>query len=217
MESKRPIGSLTLAQASTICKSHDCGYDCPLWEDGCRLEDFPVLWRLPKGVAEDDAPEDTVQTPDKPVSDAEAPGSYLAKVLGVRENEEWQYVGLRETFRIHNGVREYRDSAGNWSPKGNEMELCEILNHPEKIIHLSKLTVVELAICKAAGAKWVSRDEHSAHFVELWAEKPKKNDSGVFCLSDEGYLPGEGAIGHLKCELFPSVGLGECINVKEVS
>lgn len=57
---------------------------------------------------------------------------------------------------------------------------------------------------RATGARWVSLDEDPAAYADLWATKPEKTRGG-------GYrLPDGVSIGHLACDLFPSVGRGEC-------
>lgn len=71
------------------------------------------------------------------------------------------------------------------------------------------MTEQELAICRAVGAKWVTRGiEWDTYSVTLWDTKPKCKD-GHF-LSNGG-VP----LGVLKATAFPSVNPGDCIEVPE--
>lgn len=75
------------------------------------------------------------------------------------------------------------------------------------------LTKKEIAIMKAVGAKWVSRDTDDNGddgIVELWDEKPNYNSTFFFGNGDSVVL------GRIAGSLFPSVHPGECICVEEV-
>lgn len=73
-----------------------------------------------------------------------------------------------------------------------------------------KLTAMELAFCRAVGAKWVSRDKEYDMFVRLWCEKPE-------CINNSHYISDSdmSLVGKLVCNAFPSVKPGDCIKVEE--
>lgn len=89
--------------------------------------------------------------------------------------------------------------------------LCYAINHPESIIRAPRLTEKELAICKAVGAKWVSRDK-GVLVVELWRERPEM-EGGVtkptFVADTDCW------VADVDCNLFPSVKPGDCICVED--
>ena len=132
----------------------------------------------------------------------------LAEMLGVEEDEVWTYPGLIGPYRVHDGIRQYKVRKGNWCNCANEVDLAEIINHPESIIRVPSLTEPELAICRAMGAKWVSRDD-DVRSVELWREKPRKTNSGIYVGEQSG-----SRIAMVNPSLFPSVEPGDCIEVE---
>ena len=72
-----------------------------------------------------------------------------------------------------------------------------------------RLTPQELEICRALGAKYISRDMvHTKCGIELRAEKPTKDGHGEYV---GGYV-----LAAVDTSLFPSVKLGDCINVEEL-
>lgn len=71
-----------------------------------------------------------------------------------------------------------------------------------------RLTPAELAICKAVGAKWVSRDKDE-YFVILRSAEPVENGNGCFCTAEDS----ESWIADVGVGLFPSVKPGDCICV----
>ncbi len=139
------------------------------------------------------------------------PDSNLARILGVREDEEWHFLGglpLNDSvFRIHDGVRQHK--IGNiWYDCGNEAFLADMIAHPDRIMHIPHLTEAELSILKASKAKWVTKDKTEG-WVHLWRDaEPKYNaNGGIF----EGiyfatFVP----------DVFSSIHRGDCIRVREV-
>lgn len=111
----------------------------------------------------------------------------LAEVLGVEEDKTWSYPGCFGLYRIHSGVREYWDDNNGWLACDCEEDLIKIIAQPEAIIRTSFLTKPELAICKAVGAKWVSRGALGIKSVVLWDEKPECFDDGTFGSTDTAH------------------------------
>lgn len=76
-----------------------------------------------------------------------------------------------------------------------------------------RLTPNELEICKALGAKYVTRSENGL-CTELWSTAPMKrrdDDEKVYFVAC-----GIGPIANTDHSLFPSVKPGDCINVEEL-
>ncbi len=96
-------------------------------------------------------------------------------------------------------------------------EYCQ--THPEEAAALigyeiieveSKLTEQELAICKAVGAKWVSRNE-LGDTVSLWESKPVLFPEAKRCYYSNGKF-----IACMPLKLFPSLNSGDLVNVEEL-
>lgn len=136
--------------------------------------------------------------------------SHLAEMLGVEEDQKWNYPGLFGPYRVHNGAREYWDENNGWLACDCEEDLIKIIAHPERIIRTTRLTDAELAICNAVGAKWVSRATEGGTKVSLWTVKPFKTFHGVYVAS------GIDAIARVNASLFPSVKMGDLIGLSQL-
>ncbi len=94
--------------------------------------------------------------------------------------------------------------------------VCYIVNHPESIIRAPRLTEAELSICKAVGAKWVSKDANCDDgTINFWSSKPLYAE-GMYNNQTED----NSVVATLMCgrkTLFVSVRPGDCICVEEVS
>lgn len=137
----------------------------------------------------------------------------LAEVLGVEKGQKFRVDGFKSN-RGEYIFFEITDDGFDYEPKGateigHAYALIDAINHPESIIRAPRLTEAELAICKAAGAKWVTRPI-SIGFgfdfkVFLWREKPQ-------------YLAGDNVeqswVAAVSTEIFKSVHPGDCINVE---
>lgn len=127
----------------------------------------------------------------------------IAEVLGVEVGERFRIVG-----GDFDTVEFYIQEDGEPSTYVHAA-LPYAINHPESIIRTPRLTEPEIAIMRAVGARWVSRDPRSESQVELYSEKPEYRADGEF-------VPQSGK----KCvaiiydaERFPSVKPGECIGL----
>ena len=215
MENRKPISEWTLKEVQEMCDNRGKCTECTFYDSGnCEVCRVPVEW--PLGKAE--AVTGTVEYTHYPAAATEATEKpakpRLAEILGVEEDEKWDYPGLYGPYRIHNGIREALSSSGTWYNCGNEESLTEIINHPEKIIRSPRLTEAELAICKAVGAKWVSKNKYGARRVTLWDAKPIF-DEGMFSIpEDDEHSVTIGVIGRISDVLFPSVKPGDCIEVE---
>lgn len=117
-----------------------------------------------------------------------------------------------EKFIIREGPVDYAciiNQSGE--PELSYWKISYAINHPESIIRAPRLTDPEIAIMRAVGAKWVSRNENTRLYVRvtLWAEKPEKSEKGVFY--------GDGSLACVNTELFPSVHPGDCISAEEAT
>lgn len=76
-----------------------------------------------------------------------------------------------------------------------------------------RLTEQELAICKALGARWVSRNECNYDNVNLWEIEPTKSVN----TSPRQYIARNGSLlAAVNVCLFPSLNPGDCVNVEEL-
>lgn len=159
----------------------------PTWEEMCAVKD------------KCEQKEDDMDKQDKP---------RLAEVLG---------VDIGERFAFRDGDKElpglYVDSDGYIWGNGycvSNFVLCSLINHPESIIRAPRLTEPEIAIMRAVGAKWVSRDERINGFCDLWENKPSVCE-GLYANRDKETVP----LASVKSRLFPTVKPGDCVEVAE--
>lgn len=101
----------------------------------------------------------------------------LNVILKVKENEEFNFDGGKEIFKIQDNVRFKKDESTpyvSWSICENEKELCEMIKFPEKInIVTPRLSETEITIIKgriAEGYRWIARDD--ADFLYTYEHKP---------------------------------------------
>lgn len=145
--------------------------------------------------------------------------SRLCEILGVEEDEEWTYPGfIKWTYRIHNGIREYKYENVNWRSAAAELDLIRMIEHPELIIHKKTLTEDEIALCKLIGAKWVSRNASAPFWyiesVDFWDDKPEMHIIGK---DEKNYYGLKSAknISFVPANIMPSINPGDCICVEE--
>lgn len=98
-------------------------------------------------------------------------------ILRVKENEEFNFDGGKEIFKIKDNVRFKKDESTpyvSWSICENEKELCEMIKFPEKInIVNPRLSETEITIIKgriAEGYRWIARD--NVGFLYTYEHKP---------------------------------------------
>ncbi len=128
----------------------------------------------------------------------------LAEVLGVDVGERFKMGCFPELVYI----TEDGDLVSTGSGAICSKWMTDAINHPESIIRAPRLTEAEMAICKAVGARWVTRNDTLCSDVYLWAEKPEKRDN---------VYSGEATnLAIVRDELFPSVESGDCIEAEEV-
>lgn len=70
-----------------------------------------------------------------------------------------------------------------------------------------KLTENELTICRATGAKWVTRDQTLQGLVCLFIteDQPRQGTNGTYV--------GNGKLAIMDPRVFPSLDRGACVNV----
>ncbi len=139
----------------------------------------------------------------------------LAEVLGVEIGERFRVdMGYARTDEFYIGpTGDIRWESGDGRTIYASY-LCNAINHPERIVRAPRLTEPEIAIMRAVGAKWVSRDEY-ADQVDLWSQEPvNKYNSGVYIWGPEAK---SGYIGEVRASLFPSVRPGDLIGLEETT
>lgn len=192
----KPLSEWTLDEAQAECDAHnDSCVGCRLSGVICKDEyvGAPYHWKF-------DTPpvaEGTNAT-DKPAKPR------LAEILGVEVGERFsiRYGGINKSgiYITENGLPLNQDDKLVFCGY-----ICHVINHPESIIRQPRLTPEELAICKAVGAKWVSRNKSPEDsFVDLWTDKPKNDGEGYRYANQCGFL---------KARAFPSVHPGDCLEV----
>ncbi len=92
-----------------------------------------------------------------------------------------------------------------------EKGICKAAKTWPHLWDLSRLTEPEIAIMRAVGAKWVSRDK-GFDDVYLWSDKPKVSKD-----YEEYYIPSNpgDCISSTQARLFPSVKSGDCIELED--
>ena len=174
------------------CKFHEAtnGGLCTKWAQAHPEEAAELM-----GLVAEEAEE----TPDK---DINVPGKPLS---------EWT-LGEAQAFC------KKRTESQNWEGLGAECEgcplnvVCAITASEWDLKEAPRLTAPEIAVMRAVGAKWVSRDK-TVDWVNLWSQEPvNKYDSGVYIWAPEEE---SGYIGEVRASLFPSVKPGECIGLEE--
>ena len=121
---------------------------------------------------------------------------------------EWTLGEVQALCEKRNG-----DGCCDGCPFANVIGNCTLRGLPEEwdLKEAPRLTAPEIAIMRAVGAKWVSRDENRYDgSVDLWMEKPLYGD-GMYNNTCENGLA---ATIH-NSALFPSVHPGDCIDLEE--
>lgn len=138
----------------------------------------------------------------------------LAKILEVEVGEKFKIPinGGVVTFEItENG--KFKTDPPNMV--GSTYMLLEAIERPEIIIHQTRLTPDELTICKALGAKWVSRDDEEPSFssmdVRFWKSMPSKGSRSYYTTESDS-----DAIALCDAYLFPSLKSGDLVNVEDL-
>ena len=138
----------------------------------------------------------------------------LAKILGVEVGEKFKIPinGGIATFEItENG--KFKTDPPNMV--GSTYMLLEAIERPEIIIHQTRLTPDELTICKALGAKWVSRDDEEPSFsfmdVRFWKSMPSKGSRSYYTTESDS-----DTIALCDAYLFPSLKPGDLVNVEDL-
>ena len=87
--------------------------------------------------------------------------------------------------------------------------IFDAINDPDRVYKQVRLTEAELAICKALGAKWLTKSNRFAlNAVHMWSQKPEERINGEFYGDDIW-------IGCVNGALMRSVHYGACICVEE--
>lgn len=132
----------------------------------------------------------------------------ICKILAVEVGEFFSANYPNKNYErlcVHeNGTIWAHDKHGEKHKIGSTA-LCYIINHPDVIKKIPRLTEKELEICRALGAKWVSRNE-GCRMVHLWKTRPSGNRL---------FHSDEQDIGLIDASLFPSVKDGTCICAEE--
>jgi len=127
---------------------------------------------------------------------------HICEVLGngkpLEVNEEFRLPNYDSKFRINAvGHREmYYPLEESWSQCGNESDLSEMINHPEKIIRQPQFSEDEKALMRlyvGAGYPWIARDSANYNNQLIgYAYKPDKFKECFDCGSSKQFgIPNE--------------------------
>lgn len=123
--------------------------------------------------------------------------SRLAEILGVEEDQEFMFEGIK--YRVHNGNRQYFYCV--WHDAAAEDILTRIINHPEEIQRLPRWTEKDVEDAEATKRIVLA----NPYFVR------RDSDNNIFILS-----PSESCITVLKESCFPSLKIGEKATLDEI-
>lgn len=138
--------------------------------------------------------------------------SRLAEILGVEDDEEWEWGG--NTYRIHDGKRQYKDN-DIWGESVSEWHLWNIINHTDLIIRKPRFTHDELAMLRcfaAAGVTHIVREQTGKLRACEGSADKTPIDSSWIELGSVWAAKGHG----MKETLLPSIRPGESIELSEV-
>ena len=207
----KPLSEWTLKEVQEMCDNQDDCPGCPFYtaENGCMFSGEAACWPLDEAGAVITPISDDIDAPIKPDKPR------LAEALGVEVGQKWRVVCPEEDI---NSVEVWLNEKGHLIGEtlvAGSVILCAAINHPESIIRAPRLTEPEIAIMRAVGAKWVSRNINNGvdcvvncAAVYLWKEKPSSS-IGL-------YFADGGPIATVNDpDLFPSVKPGDLIEYEK--
>lgn len=141
--------------------------------------------------------------------------SRLSIILRLKDDEEFNFDGGKEIFKIKDNIRFKKDEGTpyiSWSICENEKELCEIIQYPEKIHIINpRLSETEITIIKgriAEGYRWMARDNDDDLFT--YTNQPCFNKNrGAF--EDDG-----SETSNISEIFFKFIKKGQCYNLVDL-
>lgn len=207
MKFRNPETGEVLAVSDAVnkyCAGRWCGDTCKLYyaagdpdkvcADWAEYHPHEAARLMGYEVAEDDMP-DTA----KHKEEANMDKPIICEVLGVEIGEVWTFGGDPTKFRIcADGHREYYHS-GRWQEGCAEFNLCDAINHPDRIIRKPRWTEQEVERAKAIKMIYPNayRLESSDVFVQVWGKE-------------------EILLAHVEVDLFPSLRPGQPVELDEI-
>ena len=123
----------------------------------------------------------------------------ICEVLGVEVGEVWTFNNDPTKFRIcADGHREYYHS-GRWQAGCAEFNLCDAINHPDRVIHKPRFTQEEVADAEA-----IQRLHQTAVEVERYLDGALGVRNTSCCLFN------------IRNSLFPSLRPGQSVKLSEI-
>lgn len=208
MKFRNPETGEVLAVSDAVnkyCAGRWCGDTCKLYyaagdpdkvcADWAEYHPHEAARLMGYEVAEDDMP-DTA----KHKEEANMDKPIICEVLGVEIGEVWTFGGDPTKFRIcADGHREYYHS-GRWQEGCAEFNLCDAINHHDRIIRKPRWTEQEVELAKAV----------KKLFPEA-SDLARMNVCALALSNDHG-----GHIANINSDLFPSLPLGLCVKLDEI-
>lgn len=208
MKFRNPETGEVLAVSDAVnkyCAGRWCGDTCKLYyaagdpdkvcADWAEYHPHEAARLMGYEVAEDDMP-DTA----KHKEEANMDKPIICEVLGVEIGEVWTFGGDPTKFRIcADGHREYYHS-GRWQEGCAEFNLCDAINHPDRIIRKPRWTEQEVELAKAV----------KKLFPEA-SDLARMNACALALSNDHG-----GHITNINSDLFPSLPCGLSVKLDEI-
>ena len=136
-------------------------------------------------------------------------------ILRVKENEEFNFDGGKEIFKIKDNIRFKKDESTpyvSWSICENEKELCEMIKFPEKINIINpRLSETEITIIKgriAEGYRWIVRD--GTGFLDTYKKQPRFNEA--FSSFEDNEIESS----NVNEDFFKFIKKGQCYNLVDL-
>lgn len=163
-----------------------------LWNPCYNEDDLAVIINHPDRIIRKSKQEQEEKKVDKP---------RICEVLGVEIGEVWTFGGDPTKFRIcADGHREYYHS-GRWQEGCAEFNLCDAINHPDRIIRKPRWTEQEVESAKIISVLF----PEATHIERLRGSKVL----GITGAKD-------GWIADIESSLFPGIKSGQSYTLDEI-
>lgn len=208
MKFRNPETGEVLAVSDAVnkyCAGRWCGDTCKLYyaagdpdkvcADWAEYHPHEAARLMGYEVAEDDMP-DTA----KHKEEANMDKPIICEVLGVEIGEVWTFGGDPTKFRIcADGHREYYHS-GRWQEGCAEFNLCDAINHPDRIIRKPRWTEQEVEDARAV-----------KRLLEVDSVSRAAYGNGLFAVKNDWSVSIV-----LSRDCFPSLRPGETVTLDEI-
>lgn len=132
----------------------------------------------------------------------------LAQITGLKIGEHFSWRSKKELWIDDQGLLHSKHGYADG------LTVCDIINHPECITRSApRLTEPELSLCKAVGARWLTRNKFDSGSVEAWTGKPAYHN-GYYC--DDFLEQKYERVASFQDKLFPSIHPGDRVCLEDL-